>query len=237
MYTFDSRIRYSEVDSDGKLSTAALINYFQDCSTFQSEDLGAGVAALKERNLVWVLCFWQIVVDRYPALCERVTIGTQPYEMKAFMGLRNFMMTDEQGNYCARANSVWSLLDTRTGRPVPVPPDMHEIFKLFPKLEMEYAPRKIALPGEGVKKDPITVKEHHLDTNHHVNNQQWVVMAMRSLPEGFPVGEVRAEYRRQVYLGDVLVPVVYEPGDGRMIVSMTDEAGSPCMIAEFIPRA
>ena len=30
MYVFDSKIRYSEIDADGKLSMAALINYFQD---------------------------------------------------------------------------------------------------------------------------------------------------------------------------------------------------------------
>ena len=43
MYTFESRIRYSETDSEGKLTIASLINYFQDCSTFQSQDLGLGV--------------------------------------------------------------------------------------------------------------------------------------------------------------------------------------------------
>ena len=55
MYTFDSRIRYSEIDADGKLSMAALINYFQDCSTFQSEELGVGIEYLAKRHLAWVL--------------------------------------------------------------------------------------------------------------------------------------------------------------------------------------
>ena len=44
MYTFESRIRYSETGSEGRLTMASLINYFQDCSTFHSEDLGLGVA-------------------------------------------------------------------------------------------------------------------------------------------------------------------------------------------------
>ena len=76
MYTFDSRIRYSETDSEGKLTLCALINYFQDCSTFQSEDIGRGLQFLKEHDLAWVLCSWQIVVDRYPKMGEKVTIGT-----------------------------------------------------------------------------------------------------------------------------------------------------------------
>ena len=70
MYTFDSRIRYSETDSEGKLTMASIINYFQDCSTFQSEDLGLGVAKLRQMHLVWVLSSWQIVVERYPG-CHR----------------------------------------------------------------------------------------------------------------------------------------------------------------------
>ena len=48
MYEFDSRVRYSEVDHHGTMTVPALINYFQDCSTFQSEDLGIGTTVLKE---------------------------------------------------------------------------------------------------------------------------------------------------------------------------------------------
>ena len=82
MYSFDSRIRYSECDSQARLTLAALMNYFQDASTFQSEILGVGGEYLQENNLVWVLSSWQIVVDRYPRLCEEVEIGTFPYAFR-----------------------------------------------------------------------------------------------------------------------------------------------------------
>ena len=42
-YEFTSRIRYSETDTNGNLSLEALMNYFQDASTFQSEELGVGL--------------------------------------------------------------------------------------------------------------------------------------------------------------------------------------------------
>ena len=48
MYTFDGRVRYSEIDHKGTMTLPALINYFQDCSTFQSEDLGLGTEVLKQ---------------------------------------------------------------------------------------------------------------------------------------------------------------------------------------------
>ena len=64
MYEFDSRVRYSEVDHHGTMTVPALINYFQDCSTFQSEDLGIGTTVLKEEKRAWLLSYWQVILNR-----------------------------------------------------------------------------------------------------------------------------------------------------------------------------
>ena len=233
MYTFESRVRYSETDCEGKLTMASLINYFQDCSTFQSEDLGLGLEYLKQRHLVWVLSSWQIVVDRYPKMGERVTIGTLPYEIKGFLGYRNFFMKEESGAYIARANSLWSLLNTETGRPAAVLEEMLKGYQLSEKLDMDYAPRRIAIPGEGIVKEALVVKKHHLDTNHHVNNQQFIDMAMGYLPDDFRVGQVRAEYKKQAFLNDVLTPRVTET-DRSVVIVLADGEGKPYMTAEFL---
>ena len=58
MYSFDSRVRYSEVDEDRKLSLTGVINYMQDCSTFQSEDLNMGIDYLTEKHRAWLLSSW-----------------------------------------------------------------------------------------------------------------------------------------------------------------------------------
>lgn len=235
MYTFDGRIRYSETDSEGRLTMSALINYFQDCSTFHSEDVGLGLRYLRERNLVWVLSSWQIVVERYPGMGERVTIGTCPYDMKGFLGYRNFWMTDEGGNYIAKANTLWSLLDTAAGKPSTVTTEMAEGYGLGEKLEMEYAPRKIAVPQGGTTREPIVVKQHHIDANHHVNNQQFVDMAMDFLPEDFAVVQLRAEYKKQAFLDDVLIPYVAQEGT-RLVVSLADQGGLPYVVIEFAKK-
>ena len=39
MYDFKSRVRYSEVNSERQLTLPALIDYLQNCCTFQSEDM------------------------------------------------------------------------------------------------------------------------------------------------------------------------------------------------------
>ena len=46
-YEFESKVRYSEIDHRGTMTLPALINYFQDCSTFQSEEIGYVMEVLK----------------------------------------------------------------------------------------------------------------------------------------------------------------------------------------------
>ena len=47
-YSFSGRVRYSEIGENGLLTLPGILNYFQDCSTFQSEEVGLGIDILKE---------------------------------------------------------------------------------------------------------------------------------------------------------------------------------------------
>lgn len=208
MYTFTSRIRYSEVGTDGNLTLESLLDYFQDCSTFHSEDIGLGVDYLRQRDMAWILSSWQIVVDRYPKLCERVIIGTAPYEFKSFIGYRNFLMQTEDGERLAYANSVWSLMDMKKMMPVRPPVEMLEGYVLSEKMQMDYAPRKIAVPEGGTHMENVFVGVHNLDTNGHMNNGQHVRMAMKYIPGNFHITQMRAEYKKQAMLNDTIVPIV-----------------------------
>ena len=70
MYDFKSRVRYSEVNSERQLTLPALIDYLQNCCTFQSEDMNIGVEYLEQHHAAWVLSSWEIVMNRYPKLAE-----------------------------------------------------------------------------------------------------------------------------------------------------------------------
>lgn len=45
MYSFDTRVRYSELKEDRMVSLVSIINYFQDCCSFESRGwrCGAGL--------------------------------------------------------------------------------------------------------------------------------------------------------------------------------------------------
>jgi len=232
MYTFDSRIRYSESDENEKLTLTALLDYYQDCSTFQSDDLGIGISYLKTYGIAWVLNTWQIDIARYPKEGERVTVGTIPYMIRGPLGYRNYFMDDDKGNRLSVAQTVWTLLNMEKGTPVTAPQEVIDAYRVEPKLEMEYLPRKIKLPGEGKALDSITVAKHHLDANHHVNNGQYVRMAMEMIPEEIVPHRLRAEYKAQARLGDEIHPVFYREGQ-TYIVSLNDKDANPYSVVEF----
>lgn len=234
MYTFQSRIRYSEVGVDGNLTLESLLDYFQDSSTFHSEDIGLGVEYLKERHLAWVLSSWQIVVKRYPYLCENVVIGTNPYDFKGFLGYRNFLMETEAGEQLACANSIWTLMDMEKMLPAKPPAEMVEGYVISEKLPMDYAPRKISIPPDGTEQEKIQVRAHHLDTNGHVNNGQHVRIATEYIPENFQIRQLRAEYKKQAVLNDVMIPnVAVNENKTLYTISLNGEDGKPYSIVEL----
>lgn len=226
MYEFPSRVRYSAADKDGFLTLQGILDYFQDCSTFQSEDLGIGIEYLKKQDMVWVLSFWQIAVRRYPKIGEYIVVGTAPYDFKGFLGYRNFLLRTKEGEELACANSIWTLMHISKMRPVKANQAMKDAYVLEDRYPMDYADRKILLPENSREGAPIVVKQHHLDTNSHVNNGQYVRMALDLVPEGPRVKQLRAEYKKSAVLNDVIYPHIGESGQGE-VISLCDEKGNP----------
>ena len=236
MYTWDSRVRFSEIGEDKRLTLDGILNYFQDSSTFHSEDVGNGMEVVEGLKRVWVLSSWQIVVNEYPKVGERIKLGTWPYDFNRFFGGRNFIMYGEDGQVLAYANSLWTYLNSENGRPVRVEDEIVSKYRLEPKYDMDYAERKIALPEEMTAQNAFPVEVYHLDTNHHVNNGQYVKMAGAYLPQGFEIAQMRAEYKKSAVLGDMICPKVAVE-EGKVIVSLEDEAGNAFTVVEFLKRA
>ena len=219
MYSFKSRVRYSEVDKEKKMDMYSIINYFQDCSTFQSEDIGMGLAYLEKNKRVWLMNAWQIIVNRFPALGEEITISTWAYDFNSMYGYRNFMIKDAWGKISAVANSIWVYMDTESYRPIKV-------------TEADYAPRKINIPKNLETLAEFPVIRSNIDTNNHVNNGQYIKMAEEFLPSGFRIRQMRAEYRMSAVLGDIIVPMVCRENNTYTVV-LANQERKPFTIIEF----
>lgn len=239
MYSFRSRVRYSECDKTGKLTEAALLDYLQDCAIFHTEDAGYGVRYMENNGTAWLLASWQLDISELPAFGDNIVVETLPYQFRGFVGCRCFIVrnADKDIEY-ARANSVWTYINMGTLRPERVDDAMIMAYGIDDKIDMEYCSKKLRAPRdmECITLETVTITESHIDTNNHVNNGRYVHMAAGYIPaimgSAGPVSRIRAEYKKQVYLGDVLVPKIYKYSD-RMLVVYEDEDEKVCTNIEF----
>lgn len=208
MYQLKSKVRYSEASAKSRLTYHALLNYLQDASTLHSEELGESGAELFEQNMAWVLSFWQICIEEMPKTSEDICVKTWPYSTKGLFGLRNFCLENAEGEQIVKANSIWVLIDPRTGRPIRITDEVSSHYPDEPKLEMDYCDRKIMIPDTYEEMPAITVPKYFIDTNNHMNNAKYVMAAEEYLPEDFYVKEIRVEYKTSAVLGDIIVPRV-----------------------------
>ncbi len=226
MYTFEWRIRYSEVDQNQKLGIGGLIDYLQDCSTFQSEDIGKGINYLKTRNEAWWLSSWQIEILRYPKLGENIKVSTWPYEFRGIYGYRNFLMEDSNGEPLVKANSIWFFFDTKKQKPIRIGKENVEGYGEGERgpLEMKQFPKRIPVFDCYSSTTPIVIMQAHIDTNGHVNNAQYIVFAKEAANITSPIHTLQVEYKKGAVIGDIIYPRVTIE-DGKSTVVLANESG------------
>lgn len=269
MYSFESRVRFSEIDGNGLLSIPALVNYLQDCATFHSVAVGMWPQHVAQTGRTWLLSAWEIEIDRLPHFGEDIIVSTWATGFKGLRANRNLTIcsADDEGREhpLVRADSSWFMFDMRTGKPIRIPteeadPYRSDIERDAP-LDMPSIPRSIRTSDEGTLTTPVTVAASLLDTNGHVNNAQYVSLALGALEESEakdgvgeaaedplahfmamddtrnPIHRLDVHYSRAAKLGDVICPHVHRGDDGSKTITLDDEAAKPYAIVRFTPRA
>lgn len=174
-----------------------------------------------KQNMAQLLATRQVEILRVPEYKENLTVTTSIYGMKPMFGFRNTFIYDSEGKPCYRTWSMGAFVDKAAGKLKRVDDATIASLTLEPQLEMNYKDRRIILPREvGETLEPIKVLRADIDYNKHVNNANYVRMAMELLPENFKVQGLRVEYRVAAKLGDVLIPTIYKI-EGGFIISLS----------------
>ena len=141
-------------------------------------------------------------------------------------------METADGKYLACANSVWAFIDTETGRPTRPQPKDVQLYGVEEPLDIPYEGRKIRLPEETDNLEAFPVRKYHIDTNEHVNNCQYVQMALEFLPDDLQIAQLRVEYKKAAVLGDMIYPKLSKEAD-RIVVELCDKQAKPYAVLEF----
>ena len=149
--------------------------------------------------------------------------------MKGLQASRSFVINDADGATIVKADSTWYLMDINEGKAARVPESENVYITGEPRVDLPPTPRKIALDGNAVDGPAIHVSQQHLDTNKHVNNAQYVLMAVDTLVAlgySHKLRRIVVQYRSQAHLGDTITPQVYADETGFSVVLKDTESST-----------
>ena len=221
MYSLKYKVTTSTCDSEGRLKLCSALQMMQDCSEMWIDSEPGVKRYFAEQHMAQLLATRQVEIVRVPEYKEELTVTTSVYGMKPMFGFRNTFIYDAEGKPCYKTWSMGAFVDKSAGKLKRVDDATMASMSLEPQLEMDYKDRRIILPKEdGEVLEPVKVLRADIDYNRHVNNANYVRMAMELLPEGFDVKGLRVEYRVAAKLGDMLVPTLYHTA-AALIVSLS----------------
>ena len=232
MYSLKYKVTTSTCDSEGRLKLYSALQMMQDCSEMWIDSEPEVKAYFARENMAQLLASRQVEALRVPSYKEELTVTTSVYGMKPMFGFRNTFIYDADGRPCYRTWSMGAFVDKVTGKLKRVDDRVANSLLIEPQLEMNYRDRRIILPKDnGETFAPVKVMRADIDYNRHVNNANYIRMAMELLPDDFEIKGLRVEYHVAAKLGDTLTPTIFGIEDGFVVaLAIGSEA---CAIVEF----
>ena len=233
MFQLSRTVCASMTDRHGRLKLFSAIQLMQDCSEYWKESEPEFRKCLEENEAAQLLVFRQVEILRVPKLYEKLVCSTSVFDCKGANGFRNTIISDSVGNPCYISWSQGAFVNARNGRLLRIPAEVIARLQLSPRYEMNYRSRKIELPdGKRIPMPPLPVQHNDIDYNQHVNNAQYIRMALEYVPEGVEIAALRVEYKRPVRYGASLQPCLLEHPHALYVV--LSEGDKACCVIEFL---
>lgn len=179
--TFCTAVR--DFDFADRIKPSALLEYLQEIAVAHATQLGVGYDAMCAKGLCWVLNRVGVRIERSPRPDERITAVTYPHKPGIADAVRDYLLTDKDGNVLVRATSRWCVLNIRSRAVARVAP----LFAAYP--DEAYDPA-YALEDGNIQLPPLAgdayiatedkVRITDLDRNGHMNNARYGDIAVNS---------------------------------------------------------
>lgn len=211
-----------DTDLNMVLKPAAFLNMAQEAANHHADYLGVGYDTLEETKQAWVMSRMRVIFERLPRWRERVNLKSWHKGAAGFMFLRDFILTDNDGNNLIRATTSWLVIDMTTRRLArrgAFAEFAADSQKVIPESSIEEPAGKVVLPegAEVVRRESHTASYSDLDMNRHVNNVQYVVWAMDlvglSTTSERPLRELEINFNTEVRPEDVVELTLYSTPD------------------------
>lgn len=206
-YSKDHTITCYEADANQLMRPTAMLDLMQEAAGVNATTLGFGYDEMINSNTAWVLSRINVKFINTPKWREEVNLKTWHKGLSKLFYLRDFILSDKEGNPMVLATTSWLIIDLNTRRLV----RNNDLALNDTAMDAIVTPAdKVVVPvdiePELVRKHPVTWSE--IDTNGHVNNVKYAVWAIDAVkPEDIkerPLKELLINYDAEVMPGDIV---------------------------------
>lgn len=231
--TCERKVNFSEIDENGELSFGKMVDFIQDCSSFESEKLGNGVEHQMKTNRAWILSSWYIRVQGTIQYKDEVTVSTWACGFNKITGERNYTIKyPDSENNVVEALAHWVMYDMEKETLTKLSQEDISSYEIEPPLDLPKVPRRIKAGEHYVRKEDIRVLKCHLDINRHMNNAWYVKLAEEFIDNKENINVIRVEYKRSAKHNDIMIPFVCKE-DNRYVIELRNENDEIFAIVEF----
>lgn len=204
----DFTIKYCEINyNNNELSDLGLLQLLSEAAGMHSSTLGYGLLNIAETHIAWVILNWKIQMYKRPVYHDTIHIKTWPRKIAKAFYFRDFEI------YCNNeligiASTKWVAINTNT----------HEMLIDNSELSEKFPPNNICVFDEEIKKIQIpldfdfksqyTTSRRDIDTNMHVNNAAYLLIAEEIIPESIykkmNYNKLEIMYKTECKLGETV---------------------------------
>lgn len=208
-YTEKHTIPCYDTDASWRLKPTSFMNLAQEAAGRHAVYLGFGYDDLIKTNTAWILSRVHVEFVDTPKWRENITLNTWHKGLNRIFFLRDFLLTDDEGNTRVKATTSWLVLNLETRRLVRDPKLMEEGTVCHEDV-IETPADKVQMPKD-VEAELVrrhTVSYSDIDTNGHTNNAMYMQWSMNSvgydITSSRPVKEFTINFNHETKAGDVV---------------------------------
>jgi medium-chain acyl-[acyl-carrier-protein] hydrolase len=205
MFVLPWKILASDCDAAKRLKLSSLLRAIEEISIADTTRLHMGREKTLDKGLLWVIARISIKINALPRYDDFVKLITYPEKREHVLFPRYYVLKNATGKSYLEAESLWTLIDEKTRKPVN-PKDYGILIRGFPfKKENEILPIVQPLPIQKSSSRIVTYSE--LDLNGHMTNTRyadWFVDAFAEELKTKELSSFNLAFRQEAKEGESL---------------------------------
>jgi len=198
-----------DVGENNQLSNKGILRMMQEAACIHSSYANFSVNSAKETGLAWIILNWKLKVFSRPAWNTTLKLNTWSSKISHIFFYRDFEIYDSENKLVAIATSKWVLFDFFNNKIAKINDDIKARYVCVNKSVFnEPVNEKLSAPQNFNLLSEYVVSKRDIDTNHHVNNLNYLDFAYDAIPDDIYFNSnfknVEIMYKLEAKLGDTL---------------------------------